>query len=698
MEPSRLSISRNVDSLGKKLRKTNVSKFNRENESILHPDSIQLSTDSEKDKPKDNLENESDFEVIVDFENPELNQAIENHENQEIENQEIENQEKKKKKKKTTDFSQQPILLRKIIEQRLQQKAQEPLKEKPIQHEEKESNVSCFYKYKKFLIFLIPFSVFGFIALIFYLFDSSAKIWEVKVHMWGFTIIFLYGTYWGFYFIFSRIYWALGFCLKPSKLYRIKPLRLPAGLAFASLTAYIVWDTILAASLRTTFINQLLLFILFQNLMFFTNFFNMLIPKILINFWIKMLNESTPLQDKNIINMSQKKPRLMSKKQKKLMNFGISKARKLFLQQNDILYVKKNEALNNKVDIFVEEIMSNADIQEKGYLTYLDFELFFHPHKAKKAFLFFLSSPILEDSELKQQKITQEILKPKITDFFIERGHLKKTIQQHQSLSEIVKKLLKFVYWVIMIIVFLIIIKVDLGSLFLALVTLLVSLSFAFSGIIKNFVDSLTLIFGVKPYDTGDIISINDTRYTIKGIDLYKTTLEDFSGKLTTITNWSMLSKDITNYKRSSRVSIYTIIGISSKTSTKKIIQFGEKLDSFIKSNPESFEPKFSFKIDGLDKSTEKLNLRFNVTIKCNSWQEFPIWTDLKNDFYLFCNNTFNELGIAYEYPSMDLDIIMKNSNSNFKLKQKQKEKQKQKQKSINKKEIKNEIDEKKEK
>jgi len=73
------------------------------------------------------------------------------------------------------------------------------------------------------------------------------------------------------------------------------------------------------------------------------------------------------------------------------------------------------------------------------------------------------------------------------------------------------------------------------------------ALAFASSGIFKNLVSGIVLMF-VGPFDVGDIIKIKSNKGIVRNITLSKTILETFDAKIIEISNTEVFSSSVVNY------------------------------------------------------------------------------------------------------------------------------------------------------
>jgi len=186
------------------------------------------------------------------------------------------------------------------------------------------------------------------------------------------------------------------------------------------------------------------------------------------------------------------------------------------------------------------------DVEKKGFLILSDFERVFTVETAKRAFQSF--------SITRSSKISRVEMRQALRLFFRERDNLTRSLNNFDNLARVVKTLINFVFWVIMSLVVLLVMRFAVQELLLTFATLLVSVSFALGTSIRNLVESLIFLLVNKPYDVGDRVQIGDPttdpmKQRVVSISLLSTTFKSIHGKLMIMPNHLLSALPITNLK-----------------------------------------------------------------------------------------------------------------------------------------------------
>ncbi len=225
----------------------------------------------------------------------------------------------------------------------------------------------------------------------------------------------------------------------------------------------------------------------------------------------------------------------------------------------------------------VEEENVDAEASEKrDYLIFGDFEKAWGRHSSSKlhrAWKFFNYS--------KKEFVEIAHLSRRLTRFFRSVIYLKQSFDSFRAISENLEVSFSFLITVILLFVFLLIFEFDFTSALSIYVSLLAVSALLGRNIFVSFVDGVYLIFIVSPFSVGDVISINDTRYTVKQIYVLSSILEDGWGNTTIFTNSSLHESKIVNYTRSKTPSHNLKIFLSEKASPDDIRKIYERFKNF---------------------------------------------------------------------------------------------------------------------
>jgi small conductance mechanosensitive channel len=173
----------------------------------------------------------------------------------------------------------------------------------------------------------------------------------------------------------------------------------------------------------------------------------------------------------------------------------------------------------------------------------------------------------------------------------------------------------------------------------------------AFQGSLSNFAGGVLLLI-LKPFKIGDYVNVNGINGTVKSISIFYTYLTSADNKLEIIPNSSITNSSLTNFNAHNTRRIDFKIGVEYgtdinlvKDAVKKIVSGNDK----ILDDPSYFVGLSEF-------GDSSLNFKIRVWVKSSDY--WSVFYQLNEDI----NNTFNEMGIGFPYPHMDVNIL-KNNN-----------------------------------
>lgn len=271
-----------------------------------------------------------------------------------------------------------------------------------------------------------------------------------------------------------------------------------------------------------------------------------------------------------------------------------------------------NTTFSDNVDLFSSlfiKIVSN-----NGPVTIATLENYFKKDLAYKIFKYCNKNE--ENIEISEEEVKEFYIST-----LLEQKSIIKSIEHHNITVESFKSILNAmivpacIYQLLLLVNFINFEESEVLKNAYFLGSLVFSMNYIFSESLKSFVNSLSFIFFVRPYEIDDLIILNDKLYIVTGINLLTTVLYDGSTHM--IASNSKLSYEYITNLRLSRV-----WGVN-YTSTLKLSEFESKHDSillainsYIKTKTTEFKKSAQF-----TKMTPKDNDMVEVTllVKFNS-------------------------------------------------------------------------------
>ena len=239
--------------------------------------------------------------------------------------------------------------------------------------------------------------------------------------------------------------------------------------------------------------------------------------------------------------------------------------------------------------------------------------------------------------------------------------NLSETSQSHDNISFAVRIIVNVIYFIILFIIFLNVFETNTSSIFVPFTTLIVSISFAISSVVSQYVQSLVYIAYMFPYDIGDKISCpdinNNASLTVKKINIMTTEfMESQSGKLIIVPNYIMANYTIYNFKKSFHVTFVETFTIAFDTQQQKINTLKKELHTYLLDRPHEWKPTFEMYYSDMDITFNKLIISFWINHQ-SSWNHGDIIWNSKTNLEHFLINMLHTLHITYEYPKQRISV-----------------------------------------
>jgi small-conductance mechanosensitive channel len=189
--------------------------------------------------------------------------------------------------------------------------------------------------------------------------------------------------------------------------------------------------------------------------------------------------------------------------------------------------------------------------------------------------------------------------------------------------------------------------------------TFIMGLSFMFSNTVKVAFESIMFLFVTHPYDAGDNVLIDDTTLTVHNMGITGTVFIRGDGQKVYAPTTVLMTKLITNVRRSGDMGESILINVDFRTSTDLVFTLRERLAAWVNDQPREFSTGFDVRLqDILD--VNKLVLTVWLPHKGN-WQNVGKRLQRRNRFMFMLKDTLDDLNIHYELPAQRFT-----SNSEF--------------------------------
>lgn len=173
-----------------------------------------------------------------------------------------------------------------------------------------------------------------------------------------------------------------------------------------------------------------------------------------------------------------------------------------------------------------------------------------------------------------------------------------------------------------------------------------IAVGMALQGTLSNFASGVMILI-FKPYKVDDYIEANGVAGVVKEIQIFNTIITTVDNKTIIVPNGSLATNTLTNYSKQPIRRVDWTVGVSYGTDfnvAKESIMRILNADSRVLKDPEIF-----VSITSLSDSS--------VDIVVRVWVNSPDYWDVYFDFYNTVYAKFNEEGISFPFPQMDVHI-----------------------------------------
>ncbi|EPB89904.1 hypothetical protein HMPREF1544_03287 [Mucor circinelloides 1006PhL] len=180
--------------------------------------------------------------------------------------------------------------------------------------------------------------------------------------------------------------------------------------------------------------------------------------------------------------------------------------------------------------------------------------------------------------------------------------------------------------------------------------SILLALTFVFGNTAKNTFESILFLFVTHPYDAGDYVLVDGQYLLVHNMGVMGTSFVSGDGQLIYAPTTVLMTKLITNVRRSGSMGESIKINIDFRTTTNQFWELHDRLLAWVTSQSRDFGPGFDLRvIDIVD--VNQLILNIWLPHKGN-WQELGKRFQRKTRFMLALKDIMTELNIRYELPA----------------------------------------------
>ena len=251
----------------------------------------------------------------------------------------------------------------------------------------------------------------------------------------------------------------------------------------------------------------------------------------------------------------------------------------------------------------------------------------------------------------KNGDISKSEMRDAVQRIYRERRALSNSLKDISSAVNKLDGVLLFVGFIIAAFIWLLIFNRDqtIANL-VPLSTVIVSFSFVFGNTLKTIFESMIFIFATHPYDSGDLVCIDDVWMFVKDFGLISTTFRTVTNEEIVAPNALLATqKYIHNARRSTAMWETTTFMCSFETGLATIEEFRKRLRTYVKENDREWGGGLEINFGEVE-NMNCLNLVIAMEHKSN-WQDWGARWARRTKFMREVKTIAEDLGLEYALP-----------------------------------------------
>ncbi|KAL0088603.1 Mechanosensitive ion channel-domain-containing protein [Phycomyces blakesleeanus] len=287
-----------------------------------------------------------------------------------------------------------------------------------------------------------------------------------------------------------------------------------------------------------------------------------------------------------------------------------------------------------------------GEADSKRSLYVRDFVPYFKtPEEAEKAFGVFDKDG--------NGNLTRREFRDTVLEIYRERKALSQSIRDTSQALGKVDAMLFIVSSIATIFVCLAVFQVDIWQSLVPLGSFLLALTFVFGNTCKTIFESVLFLFVTHPYDAGDYVIIDTQILLVHNMGLMGTVFIRADGQKIYAPTTVLMTKLITNVRRSGDMGESIVINIDFRTKTEDVHQLRDRITGWVNEQTRDFSHGFDLRVvDIID--VNQLIISMWLPHKGN-WQDLGKRWQRHTRFVMALKDILSELNIVYELPSQKI-------------------------------------------
>ncbi|XP_022959454.1 mechanosensitive ion channel protein 10-like [Cucurbita moschata] len=253
--------------------------------------------------------------------------------------------------------------------------------------------------------------------------------------------------------------------------------------------------------------------------------------------------------------------------------------------------------------------------------------------------------PLFEGA-IETGKISKSAFRNWVLHAYIERKALAHSLNDTKTAVHQLHKLASAVVSVIIIVISLLVLGVATIKVLLVVTSQLLLVGFMFQNTCKTIFESIIFVFVMHPFDVGDRCVIDSVHMFVEEMNILSTVFLRFDNEKIYYPNSVLLTKPISNFRRSPDMSDTVNFTIDASTSFDNITALKKAMQIYIESKPKHWSPKHTLVVKEIE-NMDKMKMSLCVQHTMNH-QNFTERNSRRSDLILELKRVFENLGIKY--------------------------------------------------
>ncbi|KAJ6763410.1 MECHANOSENSITIVE ION CHANNEL PROTEIN 5 [Salix purpurea] len=243
-------------------------------------------------------------------------------------------------------------------------------------------------------------------------------------------------------------------------------------------------------------------------------------------------------------------------------------------------------------------------------------------------------------------KITKSSFRNWVVHAYVERKALGHSLNDTKTAVQQLHKLASAIVTVIIIVISLLVTGLATTKVLFVFTSQLLLVGFMFQNTCKTIFESIIFVFVMHPFDVGDRCVIDGVQMIVEEMNILTTVFLRYDSEKIYYPNSVLLTKPISNFRRSPDMGDAIDITIDVSTSVDDFNALKKAIQVYIESKPKHWNPKHSLLVKEIE-NVNKMKLTLSVLHTMNH-QNYGEKSSRRSELVFELKKIFDNLGIKY--------------------------------------------------